>query len=82
MQLDGANPTPIDLSAYLSTVQGGVVSIRNAAAPALDPTMVTCNPSGATLNVYAWKPTASGDGTLIASTNNTIVVDFYAHGII
>lgn len=78
--LDGGNPTPIALAAYFRECLGGVVSFRSTAALALDPSMVTCNPSGTTLNVYAWKVTGSGDATLIASTNAAVVVDFIAWG--
>jgi|SRR5581483_4523265 len=77
VQLDGGNPTPINLSAYGVQCLGGVVSIRNASAPGDDPVVVTCNPSSATLNVYAWK-TDGTDPTLVASTDNAVVVDFVA----
>ena len=73
--LDGSNPTPI---AFSKPVLGGIVSFRAAAALALDPSSVSCSPSGNTLNVYAWKVTGQGDTTSIASTNNTAVVDFVA----
>lgn len=78
--LDGANPTPVALAPRLGAVLGGVVSFKNTAAQALDPSLVTCNPSGTTLNVYAWKVTGAADATLIASTNNAVLVNFVAWG--
>ena len=80
VQLDGTNPTPVALASYMAECKGGVVSIEGTATPGLDPTTVTSAVSGTTLNVYAWKPTASGDATLIASTNNERVVHFVAWG--
>ena len=76
--LDGSNPTPIALAPFGRSCKGGVVSIRSTAALGDDPVAVTCNPSGSTLNVYAWKNTGGTDPTLIASTNNTVLVDFVA----
>jgi hypothetical protein len=82
VQLDGANPTPVALGAYIRSVLGGVVSLEGATAPGLDPTTVTAAVSGgSTLNVYAWKPTASDNATLIASTDNSRLVHFRAWGI-
>ena len=78
VQLDGANPTPVNLSAYGAAVKGAVVALKQTSAPGLDPSWLSCDWSGATLNVYAWKVTASGNATLIASTDNTAVVSFVA----
>ena len=80
VQLDGSNPTPVDLSSYLTGIDGAMVSLVTATAPALDPSWITHAVSGTTLNVYAWKVTASGDATLVASTNNTLSVSFIAFG--
>jgi hypothetical protein len=80
VQLDGTNPTPVALAPYMSACLGGVVSMEGATAPGVDPTAVTSAASGSTLNVYAWKITATGDGTLIASTNATRLVHFVAWG--
>lgn len=79
--LDGGNPTPVALGAYLREVKGAIVSYRGTAAQALDPTTVTSAVSGTTLNVYAWKVTGAGDTTLIASTDNDDTVSFIAWGI-
>lgn len=81
--LDGANPTPILLSGYLSTIDAAVVSMEGSVATGVDPNMVTSAISTTTLNVYAWKITtggAAGDPTEVASTNNTRLVNWFAIG--
>jgi hypothetical protein len=81
--LDGGNPTPIDLSAYLQLLYGAVVSIEGSAATGADPNQVSSAISGATVNVYAWKVTtggAAGNPTEIASTDNARLVNFIAFG--
>ena len=78
--LDGANPTPIDLSAVLKTIEWAQVTFETTAAPGLDPALVTHAISGQTVNVYAWKVTGAGDTTLVASTNNTDEVAWMAIG--
>ena len=78
--LDGGNPTPIELSGYLASVDMAVVSIEGSAAPAADPSAVTSSVTGTLVNVYAWKITGVGDATLIASTNNARLVSFFALG--
>ena len=80
VQLDGANPTPIALGAYMAVVQGGQVSLDGSVAPALDPSQVSCLGSGSALNVYAWKVTGAADTTLIASTTAARLVQFTAWG--
>lgn len=76
--LDGANPTPINLDGYCDAVLVGGVSLQQTSAPGDDPSWLSCNPSGATLNVYAWKNTGGTDPTLVASTNNTAEIAFWA----
>lgn len=78
--LDGGNPTPIDLSNELSAIDAQVVSMEGSGAPGADPTFVTSAISGTIINVYAWKITAVGDATLIASTNNARLVNWFAIG--
>ena len=78
--LDGSNPTPIDLSAYVKAVTWAMVNFEASAAQGLDPTAVTQTISGQTVNVYAWKPNAQGDTTLVASGNNTDEISFIAFG--
>jgi hypothetical protein len=81
--LDGSNPTPIVTG--LATVVAITVARKSSVSPGLDPTHFTVDYGGGGVtagvaNIYAWKPTASGDGTLIASTNNTAVVSWVAIG--
>lgn len=79
--LDGANPTPVNLDGLCDSVLMATVSFERTTAPGADPVLVTCSPSGATLNVYAWKATTAGAGgnaDLVASTNNAVEVAFVA----
>lgn len=80
--LDGSNPTSITTG--LATVVGATVARKSATSPGLDATIVTCDFGGSVaagqLDVYAWKPTGTGDCTLIASTNNSAVVSWIAIG--
>lgn len=78
--LDGANPTPIDLSAYLSDIKAQVVSMEGSTTPGDDPSYVTSAVSGTTINVYAWKNTGGTDPTLVASTDAARLVNFVAIG--
>lgn len=78
--LDGGNPTPIDLSGYLSSIYAAVVALEGSGAPGADPSAVSSGISTTTVNVYAWKITAVGDATLIASTDNARLVNFIAIG--
>ena len=80
VQLDGGNPTPIDLSAYFTSVEAAVVSMDGSVAPADDPSLITHAISGTTVDVYAWKNTGGTDPTLVASTNNSAVVGWIAVG--
>lgn len=80
VQLDGSNPTPVDLSAYMSAVERATLSHETTSAPGDDPITFTPGYSSATLNVYAWKYTSGADPTLVASTNNTNSVAFIAIG--
>ena len=83
LTLDGVNPSPIELSGYLSAVDMAVVSMDGSVAPGDDPTSVTSSVSGTAVNVYAWKHTtggAAGNPTVVASTNNTRLVSWFALG--
>ena len=77
--LDGANPTPVTTG--LTTVIAAVACMKSTAAPAADPTQITVGYSSGTLNIYAWKITATNDGTLVASTNSAMTVDWIAWGV-
>ncbi len=80
--LDATNPTPVDLSEYMSTVLCGVASISGSSAPADDPNLVTQQCAAGVLNIYAWKHVDTGtDPSLVASTDGTRVVDWFALGI-
>ena len=78
--LDGGNPTPIDLSGYLSAIGVAVVSIEGSVALGDDPNALTSAISGTTVNVYAWKNATGTDPTQIASTDNARLVNFIAIG--
>jgi len=81
--LDGANPTPVALSDYLSTVGVGLATIEGSSATGADPNQVTTAVSGTTLNVYAWKVTtggAAGNPTEVASEDNARLVNWIAIG--
>ncbi len=67
--LDGSNPTPVTTG--LSTVVAATVSLEGTAAPGVGTSVLTVastNYATGALAVYAWKVTATGDCTLIAST--------------
>ena len=64
--LDGSNPTPITHG--LGTCLSFVAQLIGTAAPGLGTAVLTANISGASANVYAWKPTSNSDPTLVAST--------------
>lgn len=77
--LDGANPTPVTTG--LAGIVSCALTSNRSVAPALDPTAFTATFAVAgTLNVYAWKPTAAGDATLIASTDADDVVAWACWG--
>lgn len=77
--LDGSNPTAA--ATGLATIVAAVACIKSATAPGDDPVVVTVDYTGAngTLNIYAWKHDGT-DPTLVASTNNTVTVDWIAVG--
>lgn len=64
--LDGSNPTPV--ATGLTTVIAFVATLKGSVAPGLNTSVLTADISGATVNVYAWKPTSATNPTLIAST--------------
>lgn len=76
--LDGSNPTPVTTG--LTTITAASVSLVSNAAPGDDPSWLSYDVSGGTLNVYAWKNTGGTDPTLVASTNNTAVIGWIAVG--
>lgn len=64
--LDGSNPTAV--ATGLTTIIAFVATLKGSAAPGVGTSILTATVSGATASVYAWKVTAQGDATLIAST--------------
>jgi hypothetical protein len=77
--LDGSNPTAI--ASGLTAVEAVVVTIKGTATPGLDPLIITADYGASpTVNLYAWKPTASGNVTLIASTDAARVVSYMIVG--
>lgn len=66
--LDGSNPTPVTTG--LTVVTGGLASLKKSTAPGVATSNLTTSWSGSdgALNVYAWKVTATGDSTQVAST--------------
>lgn len=76
--LDGSNPTPVVTG--LTTVLGFACTLKGSVAPGVGTTTLTQVISGGTVNVYGWKPTATGDCTLIASTG-TESFDWVAVGV-
>lgn len=76
--LDGSNPS--SAAHGLATVVACAISNVRSTAPGLDPTQWTYAIAGANIDVYAWKPTAAGDGTLIASTDADDVIAWVCVG--
>ncbi|RJP54309.1 MAG: hypothetical protein C4583_03020 [Anaerolineaceae bacterium] len=64
--LDGSNPTSV--AHGLTTCIAFVAMLKGTAAPGVGTSVLTANINGANVDVYAWKVTAAGDATLIAST--------------
>jgi hypothetical protein len=64
--LDGSNPTSV--AHGLTTCLSAHVQLVGSAAPGVGTSVLTCVINGANIDVYAWKVTATGDATLIAST--------------
>lgn len=77
--LDGSNPTPVTTG--LTTIDAAQVSLNSSSAPGDDPSWLSCDWTGGTLNIYAWKNTGGTDPTLVASTNNSAVVSWVVFGV-
>ena len=81
--LDGGNPTPIALANFVTAISAAVVGYEGSGAPGADPITVTSAISATTVNVYAWKATtggAGGNADLVASSDNSRLVNFIAIG--
>jgi len=57
------------ITSKLSTVTHVGCTLDVAGAPALTTSQFSWTASGGTITVYGWKPTGSGDTTLIAATD-------------
>ncbi len=66
MALDGSNPSP--WATGLATIIAAGATLKSTAAPGVGTSVVTANINGTSVDFYAWKVTATGDCTLIAST--------------
>lgn len=71
--LDGSNPTDVNVAGKLSTIVSVSVSLLNATAPGTGMSTVTYSKSGTVVSFYAWKPTATADTALVASTDTETV---------
>ncbi len=69
--LDGSNPTP--WATGLTTIIAAGCTLKGSAAPGVGTCLVTAVISGTSVNFYGWKPTATGDCTLVASTGTESV---------
>lgn len=76
--LDGSNPTPA--ATGLTTIVACSLMPQGSSAPGLDPVSFWGNPSGATLNIYAYKSTSNADPTQIDSTNAAVIVHWACVG--
>lgn len=65
--LDGSNPTEVVI-ASMDTITGVSLALAGSSAPGVGTSVLTYSTSGGTLSVYAWKVTAAGNATLIASS--------------
>lgn len=77
LALDGSNPTPVTTG--LTTIVAAGAQLKKNSAPGVGTSSLTVDISSGTLNVYAWKVTASGDATLVASTG-TETFEWWAIG--
>ena len=78
--LDGSNPS--SATTGLATIVACTVVDKRSTAPGLDPTAFTIATQAVAgrLDVYAWKPTAVADTTLIASTDADDTIDYVCIG--
>ncbi len=78
--LDGTNPS--SATTGLTAITACTVTDKRSTAPGLDPTHFTIATAAVAgrLDIYAWKPTASGDATLIASTDSDDTIDWICVG--
>lgn len=80
--LDGSNPTPVTTG--LATVVAAIAVLKTTVALGVSTSVLTVDYGGGVtageLDIHAWKPTSSGNPTLIASTDSSSVVSWIAIG--
>lgn len=76
--LDGSNPS--SAAHGLTTVIACTVTDVRSTAPGVDPTAFTYAIATTNIDVYAWKPTATADTALIASTDSDDVIAWICIG--
>lgn len=69
--LDGSNPTPVTTG--LSSIAAVFLTLKSQTAPGVETSVLSYDTTGGTLNIYAWKVTATNDATLVASTGTETV---------
>lgn len=82
--LGGANPTTVQFKEMIK-VLGAQITLVQSATPGLDPADFTYVVDGTNPNqvdVYAWKYTSNANPTLVASTNNTAVINVMVVGLV
>ena len=80
VQLDGSNPTPIDLANYVQSIDFSVCTLVSVAPPADDPTVIGISTSAAVINIEAYKHTNTDCPTLTDSGDNADSVAWFAIG--
>lgn len=69
--LDGSNPTPVTTG--FATIDAVYLQLEGSSAPGVSTSTLTYEVSNNVVNIYAWKPTSSGDTTLVASDGTETV---------
>lgn len=75
--LDGSNPTPVTTG--FATIDHVDIQLTGSSAPGVSTTTFSWEAVGNVVNIYAWKPTGSGNATLIAS-DGTETVSYCIYG--
>lgn len=71
VDLDGANPTPVTTG--FTTIDHVHVALTGSTAPGVSTTTFSWEADGNVVNIYAWKPTGSGNATMVASDGTETV---------
>ncbi len=78
VDLDGTNPTPV--TTKFATISHVHVALTGDTAPGVSTTTFSWEADGNVVNIYAWKPTGSGNATMVAS-DGTETVSYVIFGI-